>query len=109
MQKYKFHIDHESRKVICITKYHGKTIRGIAKCSENDVWDVEKGKKLSFQRCYSNFLTQQLQYLSSCESRAESEYQRAKRERDKIVEIQHRVAEEYLHCVHRLMLLERDY
>lgn len=109
MQKYKFHIDRDSRKVICITKYHGKTIRGIAKCSENDAWDVEKGKKLAFQRCYCNFLTKQLQYLSSCESRAEGEYQRAKRERDKIVEIQNRVAEEYMQCFHRLITMGREY
>ena len=109
MLKYKFHVIPECKKVICITKYHGQTIRGIAKCCDNDTWDVEKGKNLAFQRCYLNFLTKQLKYLSSCESRAEGEYQQAKQERDRVIEIRNRVANDYIDCCSELITMEKEY
>lgn len=38
-------------KVIALSTYAGRTVRGVAKCSPHDVFDVEKGKKLAAARC----------------------------------------------------------
>lgn len=38
-------------KVICISTYAKKIVRGVAKCSPNDKFDIEIGKKLSQLRC----------------------------------------------------------
>ena len=38
-------------KVIVTSTYAGKTVRGIAKCSSEDKFDLEIGKKLAKARC----------------------------------------------------------
>lgn len=38
-------------KVIAISTYAGRTVKGIAKCHPNDTFDVEFGKKLAAARC----------------------------------------------------------
>lgn len=37
--------------VVAVTTYHQKKVRGIAKCNPEDVFDLEKGKKLAKARC----------------------------------------------------------
>lgn len=39
------------KKVIAVSNDAGKTIKGVAKCSPEDEFDVEKGKKLAAARC----------------------------------------------------------
>ena len=38
-------------KVIALSTYAGKTVRGIAKCHPNDTFDAEFGRKLAAARC----------------------------------------------------------
>lgn len=38
-------------KVIAISTYAGRTVKGVAKCHPNDTFDVEFGKKLAAARC----------------------------------------------------------
>ena len=38
-------------KVIAVSTYAGKTVRGIAICSPEDKFDIEFGKKLAAARC----------------------------------------------------------
>lgn len=38
-------------KIICISHYAGKPVRGIAKCYPADEFDLEDGKKLAQVRC----------------------------------------------------------
>lgn len=37
-------------KVICVSSYAGKNVKGYAKCSDSDVFDLEKGKKIAQAR-----------------------------------------------------------
>lgn len=37
--------------VIAISHYAGKTVRGVAKCAPNDVFDESYGKQLAAARC----------------------------------------------------------
>lgn len=39
------------KKVIAISTYAGRTVKGVAKCHPNDTFDVEFGKKLAAARC----------------------------------------------------------
>ena len=50
MRRFQFFTDN-CRKVICVTHYMGKPIRGVAKCSPNDTFDFEKGKEIAELRC----------------------------------------------------------
>lgn len=50
IENYKFIIIPEKKKVIAITHYQGKVVKGIAVCSEHDEFDVETGKRLASAR-----------------------------------------------------------
>jgi hypothetical protein len=47
---YKFHIDEKGKKVVAVTHYAGRTIKGIAKCAPEDTFDIEFGVKLAVAR-----------------------------------------------------------
>jgi hypothetical protein len=49
MSRYRFF--KTDNKIICLSTYAKKPVRGIAKCSPNDTFDIEIGKKLAQLRC----------------------------------------------------------
>lgn len=48
--KYKYFTNGEN-VVVAVSSYAGRTIRGVAKCSDQDKFDLETGKKLAAARC----------------------------------------------------------
>ena len=48
--KYRYYTNGEN-VVVAVASYKGRTIRGVAKCSEQDEFDLETGKKLAAARC----------------------------------------------------------
>lgn len=40
-----------SRKIIAVSTYAGKTVRGVAICHPEDTFDIEKGKEIAAARC----------------------------------------------------------
>ena len=55
MEKYKFYTAKNSEgrlyKVVAVSTYQGKTVRGVAKVDPRDVFDLEQGKMLAAARC----------------------------------------------------------
>ena len=49
MARYKYVV--EGNKVTCTSHFAGNRVKGIAKCSPNDKFDFEVGKKLAQARC----------------------------------------------------------
>lgn len=49
MDKYRFY--EGSGKVIAVSTFAGKKVRGVAKCDPRDDFDQEKGKTLAAARC----------------------------------------------------------
>ena len=49
--KYKYIVDVDTKKVICLSSYGGKTVRGIAKCNDTDTFDETVCKQLAKLRC----------------------------------------------------------
>jgi len=49
MARYRF--IEAGNKIICISTYAKKVVKGIAKCSPNDNFDIEIGKRLAQLRC----------------------------------------------------------
>lgn len=49
LDKYKFYVN--DNKVIAVSTYAGRTVRGTAKCDPRDEFDLEFGKKLAAARC----------------------------------------------------------
>jgi DNA-binding FadR family transcriptional regulator len=48
--KYSFYTD-GAKKIIAISTYAGKIVRGVAKCDPNDEYDPELGRELAAARC----------------------------------------------------------
>lgn len=51
MKNYKYKYIVTPTKVIALSTYAGRPVRGIAKCHPNDTFDVEYGKALAAARC----------------------------------------------------------
>ena len=49
MARYRF--IHNDNKVICISTFAKKSVKGVAKCSPSDDFNLETGKKLAQLRC----------------------------------------------------------
>ena len=49
MDKCKYYI--AKNKVIAVSTYAGRTVRGVAKTDPQDTFDIETGKKLAALRC----------------------------------------------------------
>lgn len=48
---YKYTYVHLSDKVIALSTYAGKTVKGVAKCSPDDTFNKETGEKIAAARC----------------------------------------------------------
>ena len=49
LEKYKYY--RAGNKIIAVTTFAGKTVRGVAKCSSGDSFSEEVGRKLAAYRC----------------------------------------------------------
>lgn len=49
IEKYMFYTN--GSRVIAVSTYAGKTVRGVAVCHAGDTFSLEKGKKLAALRC----------------------------------------------------------
>ena len=49
MEKYRFYST--TNKVVAVSTYEGKTVRGVAKCDPRDQFDMEQGRQLAAARC----------------------------------------------------------
>lgn len=48
---YRIYSDPEAKIIVAVSRYAGKTVRGVAKCHPNDEFDIEFGTKLAIARC----------------------------------------------------------
>lgn len=51
MNRYKYKFFNSESKVVAVSSYAGKAVKGVAKCDPRDSFDLEKGKKLAEARC----------------------------------------------------------
>ena len=77
MTKYQFYTDGKT-KVIAVSTYAGKVVRGVAKCDANDTFSLEKGKELAAARCNQKIAKKRL-------TRAENKRREIIKENHKIV------------------------
>lgn len=50
MARYQTYLAGE-KKIIVVSRYAGKVVRGVAKCAPDDAFDQAKGEKLARLRC----------------------------------------------------------
>ena len=59
-EKYHFYHNEENGTIVCTTLYKGQMVRGVAKCSPEDNFDINLGKKLAYLRCKEKFSRKKL-------------------------------------------------
>ena len=59
-KKYHFYYNEENQTIVCTTIYKGQMVRGIAKCSPEDNFDIDIGKRLAYFRCKQKFAQKKL-------------------------------------------------
>ena len=50
MARYQTYLAGE-KKIIVVSRYAGKVVRGVAKCAPDDAFDMQKGEELARLRC----------------------------------------------------------
>ena len=51
ISKYKFFVTPDQSKIIAVSTYAGKTVKGVAKRDPRDSFDLDFGKELAAARC----------------------------------------------------------
>ena len=68
--KYTFYTD-GANKIIAVSTYAGKTVRGVAKCDPRDTFDSEAGEALAQARCASKIANKR--YARACKEQKKAE------------------------------------
>lgn len=82
LDKYRYYFTttaEGSRKVIAISTYAGKTVRGVAICHPGDVYDEELGKKIAATRCAVKIAEKRKSRATSKVVQAEKLFAKARR------------------------------
>ena len=77
LEKYRFYIG--ENKVIAVSTYEGRRVRGIAKCDPRDTFDIEHGKALAAARCNEKVAIKRRKRAYKEADKALAAYEQAKR------------------------------
>lgn len=72
-------------KIICISHYAGKPVRGIAKCYPTDEFNLEDGKKLAQSRCDYKIAQKRVRRARARHAEATKALDNAREYRDKML------------------------
>ena len=84
MTKYNFYTDGKT-KVVAVSTYAGKVVRGVAKCDVNDTFSFEKGKELAAARCNEKIAKKRFTRAQNANMEILVEYARLMKKFQKVV------------------------
>ncbi len=94
IEKYRYFTN--GNKVIAVSTYAGKTVRGVAICDKEDTFDFEKGKQLAAARCA----------VKVAEKRLNRAYNKRKEAENKMLAAESHVGKMAAYCFDALSELE---
>lgn len=68
--EYKYVVDEKKKVVVALSSFAGQTIRGVARCSDKDTFNIETGKKLAAARCSVKIAEKRMKRAEMCSSMA---------------------------------------
>lgn len=89
-------------KVIALSTYAGKVVRGVAKCSPQDKFDVDYGKELAAARCNLKVAQKRLKRAGKVYTAASKAMRLAERDCDFAVDYWERSNQELFEAVDHL-------
>lgn len=83
MDKYKFFVPTKAdgtyqNKVIAVSSYAGRTVKGVAKCDPQDSFNIETGKELAAARCNEKIAAKRVKRAEAKIAEAENQIAEAK-------------------------------
>lgn len=107
---YRYIVDNNENptKVIVLSKYAGKDVRGIAKCSPNDEFDADIGSMLAKLRCDEKIAWKRLQRAQRKVAEANEELRVATEFHDNMVDYLSRSTIEYNEALARVKAFENS-
>lgn len=85
-EKYHFYHNADNGTIVCTTMYKGHMVRGTAKCSPEDNFNIETGKKLAYLRCKEKFSRKKLRRAHGAHKEAVIAEARAKNNLGKAID-----------------------
>ncbi len=85
-EKYRVFVDQNQRKVIAVSTYAGKNVKGYAKADPRDTFDTEKGTDLAIARCNAKIAEKRAKRAASKVSEALQELVEAQKHLKKMQE-----------------------
>lgn len=82
INKYRFYTT--NNKVIAVSTYAGRTVKGVAKCNPGDEFSMDKGKELAAARCAVKIARKRLNRAQRKENEAVAAYRQASMHMDKM-------------------------
>lgn len=64
MCHYKIYKSEKSNKIVALSSFAGKTIKGVAKCDPSDNFSAEFGAKLASARCNSKVASKRVKHAA---------------------------------------------
>ena len=98
--KYKYY--YGNRKVVAVSSYAGKTVRGVAVCAPNDEFDETLGKDLACARCASKIANKRLSRATKKYNEALIQLQKAIEYYNEMTSYYTRATDEVDECAERL-------
>lgn len=82
LEKYRFY--QNGNKIIAVSTYGGKTVRGVAICHPEDKFNIELGKKLAAARCNEKVAAKRYARATQRYKTAEIAYREASEQVDRM-------------------------
>ena len=78
-----YHFFQHGNRVIAVTTYAGRTVRGVAVCADGDEFDIEYGKRLAAARCNYKVALKRRERATDKVFHAVEDFERADKELNK--------------------------
>ena len=106
LEKYKFYFT--GNKVIAVSTYEGKRVRGVAKADPRDAFDKEKGMKLAAARCNQKVAMKRFRRACAEYSKAYDTFCDAKNRLNKMLDYAYDAREALNNANHEVSELLKD-
>lgn len=97
-----------SNKVIAISTYGNESVRGIAKCSPTDTFDMETGKRLATARCNKKIAKKRYCGAMKNVQQAKLAYKRAAEYLEQAMNYETKALLDYTSAINAVVKVERD-
>lgn len=111
IDRYQFFSNYDKsgrKKVIAVSSYAGRSVRGVATCSPQDAFDLDTGKELAAARCNVKIAEKRVKRAEEKKDEAFDEYMKARQRYRKMMDYLNDANYDYFEAIDELDNIEQD-